>query len=168
VNRSCAYGRGVVLAVLALAAVPGCPNNAPAPGDVPVPEPMNLLLPKRMRIHPFSDVLDVRRGSQQIEVRIEAVDAFGDPTKMFGEFRFEAYVLKPRSTDRRGRLLETWDVSIMDGKTNLKHWDNVTRMYVFKLDWNRPSIGRQPFVMRVVFTSPFTTRFIVERTFERD
>jgi len=167
VKRPYSYGRGAVLTVLALAALPGCPP-APQPGDVPVPEPLNLLLPKRMRVHPFSSVTDKADGSQQIEVRVEAVDAFGDSTKMFGELRFEACMLKPRSTDVRGQLLETWDASIMDGKTNLMHWDGITRMYVFKLDWERPQIGKQPFVMRVVFASPFTRRFIAEMTFERD
>ena len=166
-KRLYACGRGAVLTVLALAAIPGCPCPDPH-GDVPVPRPLNLLLPKRMRIHPFSGVTDTAGGSQRIEVRVEAVDAFGDSTKMFGDFRFEAYILKPRSTDRKGRLLETWDASTMDGKTNLMHWDGITRMYVFKLDWEKPQIGKQPFVMRVVFTSPFTRRFTAEMTIERD
>ena len=158
----------VLIAVLSLAMLPGCPPQAPPKGEVPVPEPLNLLLPTRMRIHPFSDVIARGGGIQQIEVRIEAFDAFGDATKMFGEFRFELYALKPRSTDKRGRLIETWDVSIVAGKTNLMHWDGITRTYVFKLDWDKPLAGNPPFVMRAVFSSPFTQRFIAERVFERD
>ena len=169
-RRLYTYGRVAVLAVLALAALPGCPGPAaPAPaGNVHVPEPLNLLLPKRMRIHPFSDVITGPDAAQQIEVRIEAVDAFGDATKIFGDFRFEVYAVKPMSTDRRGRLIETWEASIMAGKTNVVHWDSITRTYLFKLDWDKPLPGKQPFVMRAVFTSPFTRRLVAERTFERN
>ena len=169
VRRLCEYGRAAVLTVLALTVVPGCPGPAaPPPGDVPVPEPLNLLLPKRMRIHPFSDVTVAPDGTWRIEVRIEAVDAFGDATKMFGEFRFEAYALKPVSTELKGRLMETWDASIMTGKANLVHWDSITRTYVFKLDWDKPSADKQPFVMRAVFASKFSKRFLAEMTFEWD
>lgn len=157
-------GRGAVLAVLALTVLAGCPKPA-SPGKVHVPEPLNLLLPKRVRIHPFSDVTRAPKGALRIEVRIEAVDAFGDATKMFGKFRFEVYALKPRSLDERARLLETWDVSVMGGQENILHWDGITRTYVFKLDWSHPPGRGQPFVMRAIFSSPFTQRFIAERTF---
>jgi len=159
--------RIVLLVAASLVVLPGCPPQAPQ-GEVPVPEPLGLLLPKRMRIHPFSDVIPRRGGGRQVEVRIEAFDAFGDATKMFGEFRFELYALKPRSSDQRGRLIDTWDVSIMAGETNLVHWDGITRTYVFKLDWDKPLPGNPPFVMRAVFSSPFTERFIAERVFERE
>ena len=168
-RRLCEYGRGAVLTVLALTMGPGCPGPvAGPPGDVEVPKPLNLLLPKRMRIHPFSGVTVAPDGTWQVEVRIEAVDAFGDATKMFGTFRFEAYALKPRSTELKGLLMETWEASIMDGKANLVHWDGITRTYVFKLGWDKPPGRQQAFVMRAVFTSPYTKRSIAEMTFEWD
>ena len=166
-NVSKALVRLALVAGVSLVILPGCPPQAPK-GEVPVPEPLGLLLPKRMRIHPFSDVIARSGGAQQVEVRIEAFDAFGDATKMFGDFRFELYALKPRSTDKRGRLIDSWDVSIMAGEMNLVHWDGITLTYVFKLDWDKPLAGNQPFVMRAVFSSPFTQRFITERVFERE
>jgi len=166
-GRFGAGARWAAVAVLALTLLPGCPVAPPA-GEVPVPDPLNLLLPKRIRIHPFSDVIVGPDGVKQVEVRIEAIDSFGDATKMFGEFRFELYTVKPMSIDPKGRLIETWDVSIMDGRTNLLHWDGITRTYVFKLDWDTPLGGRPPLVIRAVFNSPFTQRFITERTLEPD
>lgn len=165
--QACRRGAALAALVLAAAVLGGCPHRA-APGKVPVPGPLNLLLPRRMRIHPFSGVINAPKGALQIEVRIEAVDAFGDATKMFGDFRFEVYALRPRDIDKRGRLIETWDVSVMDGKENVLHWDGITRTYVFKLDWARPLPGKRPFVVRAVFDSPFTKRFIAEETFEKD
>lgn len=166
-GRFVAGARCAAVAVLALTLLPGCPPR-PDPRKVPVPEPMNLLLPKRVRIHPFSDVIAGPDGVKQVEVRIEAIDSFGDATKMFGEFRFELYTVRPMSLDPKGQLIETWDVSIMDGKTNLLHWDGITRTYVFKLEWDTPLPGKPPLVIRALFESPFTPRFTTERTIEPD
>jgi len=164
-SRFAAAARYAVIAVLALTLLPGCPIGPPS-GKVPVPDPVNLLLPTRMRIHPFTDVISGPDGVKRVEVRIEAIDSFGDATKMFGEFRFELYTVKAMSVDPKGRLIETWDVPIMDGKSNLAHWDGITRTYVFKLDWDTPLPGNGPLVIRAVFSSPFTPRYTAERTLE--
>ncbi|HAU36910.1 MAG TPA: hypothetical protein DCX07_04250, partial [Phycisphaerales bacterium] len=86
-----------------------------------------------------------------------------DPTKAFGDFRFELHEFVPNATDPKGRRLSTWDVSVVDPKTNLLHWDGITRTYQFKLKWVNPVPVGERFVLRAVFSSPHTDRLFDER-----
>ena len=148
----------------------GCWNKADvntAQTDQPVPEPINLLLPKSVRIHPFTGTrsFDEAGGIRGIDVRIEAVDHYGDPTKAFGQMRFELFRFKPNSTDPKGKRIAVWEESTIAPKKNLVHWDKITRTYEFKLQWDSPiPVGRK-FVLQAVFTSPFTERMFAERVF---
>ncbi|MDY7009215.1 MAG: hypothetical protein SVV80_00475 [Planctomycetota bacterium] len=161
-------------AILAAALTAGCngsfwQRNKPVVEET-IPEPIDTLLPKQIRIHPFTgmSVFSEKGDIRGIDVRIEAIDAYGDANKAFGQFRFELYQFKPNSPDPRGVRLAVWNESIEDFKSNRRHWNSIARIYQFKLAWNRPTSVGQKFVLAVVFQSRFTERLFTERVFESD
>jgi len=131
-----------------------------------VPKPLDLLLPKAIRVHPFTgQTFDEADGAKGIDVRIEAIDAYGDATKAFGNFRFEMYHFVPNSIDPKGDRIATWDEPLLEAKDNLLHWDKISRMYIFKLQWDRAAPMGKRVVLVVSFESPFTKRLTDEREF---
>jgi hypothetical protein len=165
--------RIVVLALVVCVSATGCSRvkfprlrrSPPEPpeGSVKIPRPINLLLPQSIHIHSFTGTRTFDEGGVKgIDVRIEAKDAYGDPTKAFGQFRFELYELRPHNPDRKGRLIMTWEEDVLEAKKNLVHW-NIHRNYEFKLLWHYPIPVGQELVLRAVFSSPFTQRLYDER-----
>lgn len=139
----------------------------PEPADVRVPQPLHLLLPKAIRIHPFTGTrtFDEAGGVRGIDVRIQAVDGFGDSTKAFGKFQFVLYQHRSDLPSGRGLEIATWEEDLLDAEKNLIHWDSITRAYVFKLQWNRAIPVGQKVILAVGFSSPFTARKFAERDF---
>ncbi len=159
-------------AVGALFVVCGCEPGPSAPGIQPagdgqVPYPVSLLLPKEVRIHPFTGTreLDDADGIKGVEVRIEALDHYGDSTKAFGDFRFELYTHRPQTPDPKDERIAVWKVPLDEAQSNLIHWDNITRTYKFRLQWDSSIPVGDRFVLAVVFDSPFTQRLFDERVF---
>ncbi len=143
------------------------PASQPACTTQAVPAPIDLLLPRSIRLHPFTGtrVFSEAGGVTGIDVRIEAFDAYGDASKAFGHFRFELFAFKPNSPDPRGERLGLWNVSVDGQHSNRKHWSRITRTYQFKLGWNQPiPVGRK-FVLAAAFQSPFTPRLFDQRVF---
>jgi len=169
---------GVLLAAMG---APGCDNGrlaskppwdtpaAPRPeqGGTPVPAPLNLLLPKAISIHPFTGTrtFDQTGGVRGIDVRITALDAYGDATKAFGKFHFALHEYRPNSPDPKGERIYTWEEDLLKPQKNLLHWDRITRTYEFKLQWYRPIEVGKRFLLIVSFSSPFTERKFAERVF---
>jgi len=148
------------------------PWSAPSARDAnaartAVPEPIHLLLPQAVRIHPFTGTrtFDDSGGVKGIDVRIEAIDAYGDSTKAFGKFQFALHEYRPGRPDPKGRRIATWEEDVLEPKKNLIHWDNITRAYKFKLQWYRPIPVGSRFILVVSFSSPFTERRFAERSF---
>jgi len=135
-------------------------------GQIAVPEPINLLLPKEIRVHDFTTTQTFdKQGRKGIEVRMQALDAYGDSTKAFGDFRFELYQYRAQSLNPKGKLIATWPESVQDPRKNLIHWDDISRTYVFKLQWYDAIPTGKRFVLVAIFTSPFTERLFAERIF---
>jgi hypothetical protein len=163
------------VACLGLLALGGCAGEGAWPvrtkgggatGVQPVPEPVNLLLPTSIRIHPFTGrTFGQAGGISGIDVRIEALDYYGGPTKAFGDFRFELYDFVPNRLDPKGKRVGVWDVPLLKPSDNLAHWDKITRMYVFKLQWPEPIPVGKRVVLAATFDSPFTPRLSDERQF---
>ncbi len=126
-----------------------------------IPSPINLLLPETLEIHPFTQTGSFDKSAGGVHARIQARDAFGDPTKAFGTLRFQLFEFKTQNQSQKGRQLEQWEVSISQPERNLVHWNRHLRSYEFKLGCNRSLTGRLVFV--VTFTSPFTPRLSAER-----
>jgi hypothetical protein len=173
-------GPGVAAVALLAACLGGCqdgkfnmqggwPTTAPhgEVGAQQIPSPINLLLPKAVRIHPFTGTrtFDQAGGVKGIDVRIEALDGYGDPTKAFGQFYFALHQYVPGNADPKGKLIASWKEDIMEPNKNFLHWDNITRTYEFKLQWYRAIPVGNRFVLAVSFTSPFTERKFAERVF---
>ena len=168
----------IIISALLIPALLGCSSSekgswsfgtkAP-PSDRPqsIPEPINLLLPASIRLHPFTGTrtFDENGGIRGVDVRIEAMDHLGDATKAFGEFRFEMYKFVANSQDPKGDLIATWAEDVLSPKKNLLHWDKITRTYEFKLQWNKPIPVGNRFVLLATFKSPFTERMYAERVF---
>lgn len=161
-------------AALTAALTVGCngslwPRSRPTARET-VPEPIDTLLPRQIRIHPFTgmSVFSEKGNIRGIDVRIEAIDAYGDANKVFGRFRFELYQFKPNSPDPKGARLAVWNESVEDFKSNRRHWNSIARIYQFKLAWNHPISAGQKFVLVAVFQSRFTERLFAERVFESD
>ena len=139
----------------------------PEPAATPVPEPIHLLLPKAIRIHPFTGTrtFDQTGGVKGVDVRIEALDAYGDSTKAFGKFQFALHQHRPHAAEIKGRRIATWEEDLLAPKKNVLHWDAITRTYEFKLQWYRPIPVGSKFVLAITFSSPFTERKFAERVF---
>lgn len=139
----------------------------PEPADVKVPSPLHLMLPKAIRIHPFTGTrtFDEAGGVKGIDVRVEALDAYGDATKAFGKFHFALYQHQSNSPSPRGPQVATWEEDLLSPEKNLVHWDSITRAYAFKLQWYKAIPVGQKFILAVDFSSPFTPRRFFERVF---
>ena len=162
------------ICVLALMAAAGCSRESwrfGTKGDISrqpqtIAAPIDLMLPEAIRVHPFTGRTFAEAGGVTgVDVRIEAIDAFGDATKAFGDFRFEMYNFVPNSLDPKGKRIAVWDESILKPTDNLLHWDKITRMYIFKLQWDRPVPVGKRVVLAATFDSPFTPRLSDERQF---
>jgi hypothetical protein len=132
-----------------------------------LPEPISLLLPKQIRIHPFTGtrVFSEDGGISGVDVRIEAIDGFGDATKAFGKFRFELYRFAPSRPDGRGDRLASWPADVDSPAANKRHWNGITRTYQFKLAWSEPVPIGKKFVLQAAFDSPYTGRLFDQRIF---
>ncbi|MDP6545430.1 MAG: hypothetical protein QGH60_15705 [Phycisphaerae bacterium] len=148
------------------------PTTQPAErqyAQVDVPQPVNLLLPKSINIHPFTvtRTFDQAGGIRGVDVRVESFNAFHEATKAFGSFRFELYTFRANNLDPKNKLQGIWEVepSLLDPRENLRYWNRSQQMYEFKLQWDKPiPVGRK-FVLVAVFTSPFTQRLTAQRIF---
>ena len=167
-GRSC-----VVASLVSAAALGGCddgtrrwPWTRQTEAAKRVPYPINLLLPKRIEIsRAFTGTrLFAKTGARGVEVNVKVLDAYGDATKAFGHFRFSLYAFRHNNTNRRGKLLHTWDVRLTDAKKNRVHWYKVAHTYRFQLECRRALPTGQKFVLEAIFTSPFTERLTGERT----
>ncbi len=166
----------LAVAFIALLASAGCDSDTgklgpfdiiQSPATVGVPEPINLLLPQSIRVHPFTGTRDFGKngGVRGLEVRIEALDAYRDAAKAFGNFRFELYKHREENPDGKGERISSWEVDLLDPQDNVVHWDKVHRNYLFKLQWDKPIPVGKRFMLAVVFESPYTERLFDERIF---
>lgn len=147
-----------VALVLLTGLVAGCPPP-PSPTTPPA------LLPRRIRLHPFTQTWPAERAGATggIEARVEAIDHFGDTTKAFGTFRFEAFAYRPHQAESSGRRLAVWSVDLTDAEANLTHWDRLSRTYKFRLMWSRPVPAGERFVLRGTFLPPDGPRLFDEQ-----
>lgn len=132
-----------------------------------VPEPLHLLLPKTIRIEPFTGTrtFDAAGGVKGIEVRVQALDSYGDATKAFGKFNFALYPHRPDQADPKGSRIAVWEEDLLEPARNLLHWDKIHAAYNFRLQWREPIPVGSRFILMVSFSSPFTERRFAEQEF---
>jgi hypothetical protein len=128
-----------------------------------VPSPIDLLLPRSIEIHPWTETTTFDDGEGGIHARVVARDAYGDPTKAFGRFRFELYEFRPQSQNKLGARLADWELDLSQAEQNLRHWDQHTRGYEFRLAWTQRLPTGRRLVLVGLFDSEFTTRLTTEK-----
>lgn len=150
----------------ALAAVAGCGCET-GPTPTTMPASLEAMLPAKITIHPFTGTRTFSDlgGINGIDMRVQAFDRFGDATKAFGTFRFELYRYEPREADPRGERIGVWAVNMEDPKQNLAHWDNISRIYQFRLGWDKPIPVGEKFVVDAVFSGPYGPRLFDRHIF---
>jgi hypothetical protein len=128
-----------------------------------VPPPIDLLLPKTLEIHSFTqtETFESRQGG--IRARVKARDSYGDGTKAFGRFRFALYQCLPQKQNKRGVKLADWEIDVSQPEQNLVYWDRHTGAYEFKLGWDQRIQAGQRLILEAVFQSEFTPRLTAER-----
>lgn len=105
--------------------------------------------PASVRLHPLSRFL-IAKGSEPVpstlarsyEARLEFRDRYEHPTKGMGRVTFVlcAGRLRPEGEIPRDRTVATWTADLADLEVNQKHYDDITRTYVFQLEL-KPELG---------------------------
>ncbi len=158
-----------ICCLLILLSAPGCVDlDAVSKGYDPdpfetVPAPIDLLLPRSIDIHPFTQTGRFDTGDAGIHARVQAKDAYGDATKAFGQFRFALHRFRPHHPTRRGSLVAQWEIDVSEPEQNVLHWDRHTRSYEFKLGGNPSMPPGRRFLLVATFASRFTPRLNAER-----
>lgn len=129
----------------------------------PVPPPLDLLLPKTLEIHSFTQTETFEQKQGGVRARVKARDAYGDGTKAFGRFRFAVYQYVPQRQDKRGSKLADWEIDVSQPEQNLVYWDRHTGSYEFKLGWDQRVPAGTKLILEAIFQSEFTPRLIAER-----
>ena len=113
---------------------------APAGGAAPAPPWASLFAPASLVIGFFtrSRDFDGQPGDDGLEVRLQPLDQFGDPTKAVGSYRIEVFQYRLRTSEHKGGRLGHWFISVLDTDSQRKYYDPVDRSYVFPLLWEAP------------------------------
>jgi len=155
-------GRCLVMLGCVLAGfVGGCEDVQLKGGRNPVEEFQQAttwpFVPMQMRVHPFTAV-EVDRGDEgvRLEARIEMLDRLGDVTKAVGDYRFELYQMERDFYENpaEGKLLYQWSAPMTTLEQNRRHWDSITRTYLFKLQMDQLPRVDGRLVLVTNFTDP--------------
>jgi len=130
-----------------------------------VPLWARMFLPKAITIGFFTQTKTFETGQAGIEVRVQPVDQFGDPTKAVGSYRIEIFQYLLRTTDPKGPRLGHWYVSVLDVESNRRYYDPIDRSYVFPLLWDGGSGKGAQFIIQVTYYPPggFEEKIIAQR-----
>jgi hypothetical protein len=133
----------------------------PAPAWATMFAPANLVIGFFTRSRDF----DGKPGDDGLEVRLQPMDQFGDPTKAVGSFRIEVYQYDPHSTEKRGERLGHWFIALTDIEANRKYYDSVDRSYVLPLLWEKPIPAGTSVVVQATFYPPagFSEKLFAQR-----
>jgi len=147
---------------------PGEPDlPVPPGGRMPAPEWATLFAPRSLVIGFFtqSKNFDDVPGQDGLEVRLQALDAFGDPTKAVGSYRIEVFQRRTHTGEQRGGRLGHWFVSVLDADANRRYYDPVDRSYVFPLLWDKAIPPGTAVIVQATYYPPggFTQKLFAQR-----
>jgi hypothetical protein len=128
----------------------------PEGGAAPAPKWATLFAPASLVIGFFtrSKDFDGQPGDDGLEVRLQPLDQFGDPTKAVGSYRIEVFQYRLRSSERKGTRLGHWFISVLDAESNRKYYDPVDRSYVFPLLWETPLEAGTAVIIQATYYPP--------------
>jgi hypothetical protein len=149
-------------------AKPGEPKLPSPPGGArPTAAWTTMFMPANLIIGFFtrSRDFDGAPGDDGLEVRLQPMDQFGDPTKAVGSYRIEVYEYRLHSTDKRGVRLGHWFISVLDAESNRKYYDSVDRSYVFPLLWDKPIKAGTSVIVQATYYPPagFQQKLVAQR-----
>ena len=140
---------------------------APPGGTGPVPAWAAMFAPKSLEVGYFTRTRDFdgMPGDDGIEVRVQPMDQFGDPTKAVGSYRVEVFMYQYKSDNKRGQRLGHWFVSVLDAESNRTYYDPIDRSYVFPLLWDQPLPRGLTVIVQVTYYPPtgFDEKLIAQR-----
>jgi len=138
----------------ASAAEPALPP--PEGGAGHTPKWASMFAPQSLVIGFFtrSKDFDGDGNDDGLEVRLQPLDQFGDPTKAVGSYRIEVFQYRLRTNEKRGDRLGHWFVSALDAESNRKYYDPVDRSYVFPLLWETPIEGGTKVIVQATYYPP--------------
>ena len=140
-----------------VAEAPGAPKlPSPEGGAKPAPPWATIFAPTSLVIGFFTRTRDFdgQKGDDGLEVRIQPLDQFGDPTKAVGSYRIEVFEYRLRTTEKRGERLGHWFVSVLDLESARKFYDPVDRTYVFPLQWEGAGATGLTVIVQVTYYPP--------------
>lgn len=121
--------------------------------------------PASLRLHPLSRFVEVAvpaadpnvPGSPRsaYEARIEFRDRFEHPTKSLGALTFTLASgrYSEKSDIPRDAILATWNADLGDLEVNRRHYDDITRTYVFQLELKPDLAPGQSCTLRVTLAA---------------
>ena len=148
--------------------VDGAPHLPPVPGGAqPAPAWAAMFAPTSLVVGFFtrSKNFDSKPGDDGLEVRLQPLDQFGDPTKAVGSYRIEVFQYEMHSAEKRGARLGHWFVAVTDAESNRKYYDPVDRSYVFPLLWETPIRSGASVIVQATFYPPagFSEKLFAQR-----
>jgi hypothetical protein len=140
----------------ASAATPGVPVLPGLEDGGSAPAWALMFAPKSLVIGFFTESKDFSGAGtpEGIEVRVQPIDQFGDPTKAIGSYRIEVFEYHPRSGEKRGPRLGHWFVPVLDVESNRKYYVSVDRSYVFPLLWEKPIAKGTSVIVQATYYPP--------------
>ncbi len=147
---------------------PGAPTlPEPVGGDKPAPPWATMFAPRSLVVGFFtrSRNFDEAPGDDGLEVRLQPLDAFGDPTKAVGSYRIEVFEYRLRTGEKLGRRMGHWFVAVLDEAANRKYYDPVDRSYVFPLLWDHEMEPGSAVIVQATYYPPggFTEKLFAQR-----
>lgn len=144
-------GFGIACLVCALAACQW--KGGPRPTTRPATQPSGVWRaePVAMRVYPSSRFATDDDGAALLEARIELLDEMGHSVKGAGVFHVELWS-EGKALASGGERLYAWDVPLLTLADQRRHYDPVTRAYLFRLSLDEAGVPRRPTVLRVLFT----------------
>ncbi len=146
----------------------GAPGPAaPAPEGQAALDWVHMFEPESLVIGFFtrSRDFDGAGGHDGLEVRLQPVDRFGDPTKAVGSYRIEVFQYRRYTTEKRGGRLGHWFVDVLDEEANRRYYDTIDRSYVFPLLYERGIESGTPVIVQATFYPPgdFREKLMAQR-----
>ena len=109
--------------------------------------------PVRMRVYPSTRFVEDQDFSM-LEARVELLDEMDDSVKGVGEFRIEIFDRPRGGNPGVGQRRYSWDVSALTLADQRRHYDMITRSYLFRLKLEDQATAHRETVLQVTFISP--------------
>ena len=97
--------------------------------------------PAKLRVHPtFTQIKDWTGDKKPdgVEVVVELLDSFGEPTRGNGSLLFELWSYRKYDPDPLGnRLAGPWRGPLLTNEDQAGHWSPALRAYTFQLAWDK-------------------------------